>query len=137
VLALRIDLINVQPDPVDETTGGCAPLHGGGQVAVDQPQLPDWAVRTRTGRTWLSRTRARLGRPPYLGDSETYAFAVGSIPTVDAEKLTERLNANGREATADDQSTIWDGRRLISKADVLAFLKEVDGAGTEGRPPDR
>jgi len=51
--------------------------------------------------------------------------------------LTERLNANGREATAHDQSKTWDGRRLVRTADVLAFLKEVDGAGTGGRPPDR
>jgi hypothetical protein len=136
-LALRIDLINVQPDPVDGTAGGCAPLHGGAKSLSTSPQLPDWAVRTRAGRTWLSRTRARLGRPPYPCDSDTYALAVGRIPTVDAEKLTERLNANGREEMADDQSKTWDGRRLVRKADVLAFLKEVGGAGTGGRPPDR
>jgi hypothetical protein len=61
----------------------------------------------------------------------------GRIPTVDAEKVTEHVNANGREATADDQSKTWDGRRLDSEADVMAFLKEVDAARAEGRPLNR
>jgi hypothetical protein len=44
-----------------------------------------------------------------------------------------RINANGRPATSDDQFKTWDGRVLNSKAAALAFLEEVDVARREGR----
>jgi hypothetical protein len=78
-----------------------------------------------------------LRRSAYVEGTETYALAVARVAAVEVEVLTDRINETGREATADDQSKTWDGRRLDSKADVLAFLKEVDAARAEGRQLDR
>ena len=67
------------------------------------------------------------------GALTTYPGAVETRRPLDVSEWARRTNENGHPATCDDQSKTWDGRVLNSKAEVLAFLEEVEVARREGR----
>jgi hypothetical protein len=53
------------------------------------------------------------------------------VPVLSFEELADGLR-NAPSPTPDDVSITWDGRRLDSKAKVLAFLDELDAARVKG-----
>ena len=56
-------------------------------------------------------------------------------PLLSAEELIERVR-QAPPPTSDDVSALWDGRRLDSRAAVLAWLAEVDATRAAERAGD-